>query len=469
MRVAALGLLALVADGNLQTRLEEVSSTSVALQFAQGQALTIPLSGWNIGGIVNILDGQDIALSFELMQAGQLKYISRSSIIGGSPGFPETWGGWPLGPISKTTTLVFTLAEIGTQAKPRAKLALTVDGMQFPWFDFELPEGNAGPFSGYELVNLPTASAPTVASRVCSIACNVEECAINALDQNVKQLSPSEGKSGFCNSVFGTTGGECCTGTKSTFTSNSIQAGSIASIVPIGPETTYLDRACASVEVTETCSDFVKQRDNQLPFNKKVFVTEILKDAAQIPTGRVVVYLPMSNAKLIASPWMLVPVMAVTGTQVVTGAPAIKIDQGTGQVTSNQLNADMSFRFVTRLQQGANLFQFTPARWQTLASSGNQYTMIYSDAPRLIPEDETTCTSVAMWTDGQVNQRNCNNYATGEGMGPWCTKFGLATNAWKQEVCSGANCPISGFANNGLSALDACCACGGGTPVAGTA
>jgi len=429
--------------GTLHTNVQAMSSP-----ITTGEKLTVKLSGWAIGGAIKIKgDGtDDVAFSFELKQQGDTKYISRSSTHQGTQSLPEVFGGWPLGPVSKPFEMDITLTA--------SKWEVTLDGERTPWFDFRLAQGQPVNFPGYEIVDLVESEPSAVSPRTCSVICASEECLCGGGRCVVKLDSK------FC--TTGGSEGECCEGYATTYTLDSITEGDDAVLVG---DQAFLDRACASADVHNTCQDF----KNQQSAGKVVQVISKERDVSSSLTGRVSVFLSNSNAVLMASPWMLIPADESTrgeATATMTGNPHITIDQGTAQVVLIDYpslgrvdNVPTASKFISQLSQFGRNYQFTMDRLTAMANSGSQYTITYGNSPKLVTDP--TCVSTPNWIDSQTNPKSCARYG-GEGGEPWCTKFGVRTKAFRMSVCGGQDCTFSAFARNGVSALDACCECGGG-------
>lgn len=469
MRLVILSfLLALAVEGNRNKMQMTVQSSSEPITV--GRTLTVTLSGWTIGGAIKIKStGEDVGLIFEFAKVNNVKFISRVSNYSNQLSIPETFGGWPLGPTSRAATLAFTLTA--------SKFEVSVDNLRAPWFDFS-SRGHTE-FPGFEIVNLQMSAPPSVSDRICSIECfrgvNFEdpekECLCGLGSCTIK-LPPSQpGDAQICSDSG--SDGECCTGTKELLTLRTIDDGDAAVLAPLVPDDpTFLDRACASADVHNTCVDIKKEQANQgATSQNKVFIVSKERDNNQVETGRVIVYFPTSHARLAASPWMFIKMQPSVGTVQLTGNPYLTIDQGIAQVVGieygqgrHPISGVKPMHYITRLKQGSILSQFTMKRLTDLVATGAAYEIIYSDAPRLIVEED--CQSNPTWTDGQTAGFTCQRYGGQDGGEPWCTKFGLRTKAFKLEVCNGGDCTFDQFKSNGLSALDACCACGGGVPSA---
>lgn len=434
----------LVAEGGTLHTVVEARSSPITT----GEKLNVKLSGWVIGGAINIKGDatDDIAFSFELNQQGDTKYISRSSTYQGTQSLPEVFGGWPLGPVSRPFEMDVTLTA--------SKWEVTLDGKRTPWFDFKLAQGQIANFPGYEVVNLVESEQSTVSPRTCNIECAEEECLCGGGRCFVKLDSK------FC--TVGGSDGDCCEGFPSTYTLSSINEGDDAVLVG---DHAFLDRACASADVHNTCQDFKKQQDA----GTVVQVISKERDFSSSLTGRVSVFLSEANAVLMASPWMLIPAESSDRdeqTATMTGNPHITIDQGTAQVVFVDYpslgridNVPTPQKFISRLSQDGRNYQFTMNRLTDMANSGRQYIIMYGNSPKLVTD--TACVSTPNWIDSQTNPKSCARYG-GEGGEPWCTKFGVRTKAFRISVCGGQDCTFSAFARNGVSALDACCECGGG-------
>jgi len=431
--------------------------------IAVGQKLTIQLGSWAVGGMIKIKgNNEDLPFVLELAEHKGEKVVMRWSNVGGTPTLSQHYGGWPFGAQPRAVKV--------TLAATKTKWQVSVDDQRLPWLDFTHPEGET--YAGYEVsASLPVVGTPVVDGITCSVNCGLGECRCggNPEDCQVKPVQPGfNGQLASC--VFAIdANSECCTGAKPVLDLDGIQEGDVVKVVDaIAQDPTYLDRACLAIGAFGLCPEIKKAQPAGGNLGSKLLVMSRFRDEdTNIPDGRVLVYFPTSHAKLVASPWMFVKEEGAERTIPLTGPPGLIVDQGTGMVKwlnyelNNGNSALRAGDYLIKLEQNRVTWQYTPARLRQFAASGSQYSVIVSDAPRLLPEPRERCQSRVGWRDSATTPMGCARYGGEDGGEPWCTKFGLATPAWRRER---GGIPFDTFKRNGESALEACCFCGGGTP-----
>lgn len=429
--------------------------------IAVGQKITIQLSSWAIGGMIKIKgNGEDLPFVFELAVHKGEQVVNRWSNIGENPTLAENHGGWPFGAQPRAVKLQLAATNKAWQ--------VSIDDKRMPWLDFKHPEGET--YAGYEVSpSLPVVGTPVVDGITCSINCGAGECRCGGSDCQVKSTQGgANGQLPSCADAIGSST-ECCTGAKQVLDLDGIQEGDVVKVVDaVAQDPTYLDRACLAIGAFGLCPEIKKAQPAGGNLGSKLLVMDRLRDEeTNIPNGKVLVYFPSSHAKLVASPWMLVKDSGAERTVPLTGPPGLMVDQGTGMVkllNYDLNNGNSALRFgdyLIKLEQDRVTWQYTPARLRQFAASGRQYSVIVSDAPRLLPEPRERCQSRVGWRDSATTPMGCARYGGEDGGEPWCSKFGLQTPAWQRER---DGVPFDTFKRNGESALEACCACGGGTP-----
>jgi len=433
------------------SKTETLSMTNLTRQgVGKGQTLTIELTGWQIGGTININAGQDIALQVQMKEVLGKKKLVRRSQKNGNWRLDEAWGGWPLGANSAPVKFEFTLTESEWQTK--------VNGERHPWFDYKfIPPMPT--ITAYSLTDL-TASSQSVADKVCTTKCKVGsgmECP--SCDQNPNTICLSKPMPMAPRDCGQDSSQEyCCEGTKRpVLPVNNIAEGDAVSMVnAIEGDATYLDRTCASADIHGTCGDLKDIQSQSTVHKMRVLSKEVDEDG---PTGRVLVFVPKLGTSLYMSSWSLLSETKAgrTATYPGGGDPSLVIDEATGQIRRAQGNSASQLswgHYITRIN---DRYQFTMPRLRAFAAGSATYTITTSDVPQLT--SDPTCVTDWQWRDR--DGALCAKYQTNA----WCTRTGLTTDAWHREKCFDVSgvCDFAAKADlNEKAASDACCFCGGG-------